>query len=93
MYSDKSIQMTITKSIYPNKLNMKIIFLTNLIVITSKIPKITILPLTKNFIHIGNLIVTGKRHKTNKTILVALHIEKIPLNILLTLKYLTKKIL
>jgi len=58
-----------------------------------EIHKIMILPSTKNFILIGNLTVTEKRHKIKKTILVALHIEKIPLKILLTLKYLTKKII
>lgn len=58
-----------------------------------KIHKIMILPSKKNFILIGNLTVTEKRHKIKKTILVVLHIEKIQIKILLTLKYLTKKIL
>lgn len=48
---------------------------------------------TKNFIHIGNLTVTEKRHKINKIILVVLPIEKILLKTLHTLKYMTKNIL
>lgn len=97
MSSEKSTQMTIIKSIYPNKLKILIIFWTKSkikpIKVTSKIHKITNLQSTKNFIHIGNLTVTEKRHKTNKTILVVLLIEKILLKTFHTLKYLTKKIL